>query len=76
MIAGLAVLILRPSDLPLFMKSVARCVIWFRARKKVLESQWETLVRDVEIEDFKDASYKQYEAEVRKALQEVKSRLD
>lgn len=74
LIMGLGILILRPSDLPLFMKSVARLVVWFRTRKKALENQWEALLRDVEVEDFKNASYKQYAEEVHKALHDAKER--
>jgi len=74
LIFGLGVFILRPEDLPLFAKFLARCVIKFRQWRRTVESHVEKLVRDVEVEDFKQESYKLYEENVRRSLSQFENK--
>lgn len=68
LITGLGVFILNPEDLPRFMRMLARLIIWVRKWRETLSQQVDEWVRDVEVEDFKEASYKLYEENVKKAL--------
>lgn len=73
-IAVFAVLVLKPEDLPTFMRFVARVIVKMRAWRKAVDVHIEKAIRDVEVEDFKNKSYAQYADSVRKALSDVRNK--
>ena len=71
-IGAVGVLLVRPNDLPNVMRAVARLVVRYRAWRDRIMGEVEATIRDVEVEDFKTETYKEYEAEVAKHLARAK----
>lgn len=67
-IGAVGVLLVRPNDLPNVMRAAARLVVRYRAWRDRIMGEVEATIRDVEVEDFKTETYKEYEAEVAKNL--------
>lgn len=67
-ILAVGVFLLRPHDFPNAMRACARIVLRYRAWRDHIMGVVESTIRDVEVDDFKTQTYKEYETEVAKRL--------